>query len=63
MVIHEALLVAVHAHDPALAVTATVLLPPAAGGELAVGEIEVLQTTPACVMSNDCPATLIVAVR
>jgi hypothetical protein len=63
MVTHEALLVAVHAHDPAFAVTATVPLPPVAVGELAVGEIEVLQTTPACVISNDCPATVIVAVR
>jgi hypothetical protein len=63
MVIHEALLAAVHAQDPAFAVTATVPLPPAAVGELAVGEIVVLQTTPACVMSNTCPATVIVAVR
>jgi hypothetical protein len=51
-VIQDALLAAVHAHDDALAVTATVPAPPAAVGELAVGEIVVLQTRPAWVMSN-----------
>lgn len=63
MEIHEALLVAAHAHDPEFAVTATVLLPPAAVGELAVGDIVVLQTTPACVIPNENPATVIVPVR
>jgi hypothetical protein len=63
IVIHGALLAAVHAHDPAFAVTATVPAPPAAVGELAVGEIVVLHTTAACVMPNDWPATVIVAVR
>jgi hypothetical protein len=53
IVIHATLLAAVHAHDPALAVTATVPAPPAAVGELAVGEIVVLQTTPAWVMSKN----------
>jgi hypothetical protein len=53
MVIHAALLAAVHAHDPALAVTATVPEPPAAVGELAVGEIVVLQTLPAWVMPKN----------
>jgi hypothetical protein len=63
-VIHDgALLVAVHAHDVALAVTATVPLPPACVGELAVGEMPIAQTTPACVMPNVCPAAVMVAVR
>ena len=52
VVIHAALLAAVHAHDPALAVTA-VPEPPAAVGELAVGEIVVLQTLPAWVMPKN----------
>ena len=63
MVIHGALLAAVHAHEPAVAVTATVAAPPAAVGELAVGEMVVLHTTAACVTVNVCPPVLIVAVR
>ena len=46
-VIHDALLAAVHAHEPAFAVTETVPAPPAAVGELAVGEIASVQTTAA----------------
>jgi hypothetical protein len=45
--IHGTLLEAVHAQEPAFAVTDTVPLPPAAVGELAVGEIESVQTTAA----------------
>jgi len=63
IVIHGAVLAAVHAHDAAFAVTATVPAPPAAVGELAVGEMVVLQTTAACVTVNVCPPALIVAVR
>jgi hypothetical protein len=62
-VIHAALLAAVHAHDAAFAVTATVAAPPVCVGELAVGEMVVLQTTPACVTVNVCPPALMVAVR
>jgi hypothetical protein len=46
-----------------LTVTATVPLPPACVGEIAFGEIVESHTTPACVMPNDCPATVMVAVR
>jgi hypothetical protein len=62
-VIHALLLDAVHPHEGALAVIATVPLPPACVGVLAVGEIVVVQTTPTCVIPNVCPATVIVAVR
>jgi hypothetical protein len=48
-VIHDALLVAVQAHDPAFAVTETVPAPPAAVGELAVGEMASVQMTAAWV--------------
>lgn len=61
--IHEALLTAVHAQPAAFDVTVTVADPPAAVGELAVGEIDVLQTIPACVTVNVWPPTVIVAVR
>jgi hypothetical protein len=47
MAIQGALLPAVHAHEPAFAVTATVPAPPAAVGDEAVGEIVRLQTTAA----------------
>ena len=50
-------------HEPAFAVTETVPAPPAAVGELAVGEIASVQTTAACVTVNDWPPTLIVPVR
>jgi hypothetical protein len=53
IVIHEALLTAVHGQDPKLADTVTVPVPPAYVGELAVGAIVVLQTSPAWVMPND----------
>jgi hypothetical protein len=43
--IHDALLAAVQAHDPAFAVTDTVPAPPAAVGELAVGEMASVHTT------------------
>jgi hypothetical protein len=62
-VIHGVLLAAVHAHEPAFAVTDTVPAPPAAVGELAVGEIASVQTTAAWVTVNDWPPTLIVPVR
>jgi hypothetical protein len=62
-VIHGALLPAVHAHDPAFAVTDTVAAPPADVGELAVGEMDKAHTTGACVIVKLWPPTLIVAVR
>jgi hypothetical protein len=62
-VIHGALLTAVHAHDPAFAVTDTVAAPPAAVGELAVGEIDKAQTTGAWVTVKVWPPALIVPLR
>jgi hypothetical protein len=63
MLIHGAWLAAVQAHEPALAITETVPAPPAAVGELAVGEIVKVQTTAACVTVKVCPPTPIVADR
>jgi hypothetical protein len=63
MVIHGALLAAVHAHDAAFAVTATVPGPPVALGHVAVGEMVVLQISPAWVTVNVRPPPLIVPVR
>jgi hypothetical protein len=62
MVSHGALLVAVHAHD-APAVTATVVVSPAAGEVLLVGAMEYVHGVPGCVTVNVWPAMVTVPER